>query len=174
MGREIRKVPPNWDHPKDRYGNPQAMRDETFEDAAKEWKDGFAKWEAGERPKYFDPNGSLYPEYWEWKGNPPKREYHRPWKSEEATWIQVWETISEGTPITPPFSTPEELIEFLVESGDFWDQKQNRGGWKRENAEAFVQRGWAPSMIVEQTHDTVTIMIPRDIPPRELSKELCE
>ena len=51
MGREIRRVPPNWDHPKQEGwsdGRMQPMYDQTFEQAAAEWKDGFAAWERGE------------------------------------------------------------------------------------------------------------------------------
>jgi len=98
------------------------MHDETFEHAAKEWKDGFAKWEGGERPEYCDPDDAKL-EFWEWEGGPPDREYYRPWKDEEATWFQVWETVSEGTPVTPPFATREELAAHLAEYGDDWDRR---------------------------------------------------
>ena len=60
---------------------------------------------------------------------------------------QVWETVSEGSPITPVFPTKEGLIDHLIEHGDLWDQKRGAGGWKRENAESFVDAEWAPSLI---------------------------
>ena len=45
MGREIRRVPENWDHPEteNRYGDLrlQPMYDEQYEDAAREWLDDF-------------------------------------------------------------------------------------------------------------------------------------
>lgn len=62
-------------------------------------------------------------------------------------WWQVWETVSEGSPVTPAFATREELIDYLVANGDAWDQKRGDGGWSRENAESFVGDGWAPSLI---------------------------
>ena len=74
------------------------------------------------------------------------------------TWWQVYETVSEGTPVTPPFETQEELVEYLVANGDFWDQSRRaKGGssmpcgpWPREQAKKFVLgRGWAPSLIVD-------------------------
>lgn len=167
MGREIRMVPANWDHPQVLRRNGemgyQPMFDSSFEDAAKEWKEAFVKWEAGERPDHYtideeNPN----PEYWEYSGDPPDRKYYRPWKDEEAIWYQVWETVSEGTPVSPPFATKEELIEYLVANGDFWDQSrradQRRGRricmncepWSRKQAEAFVNGlGWAPSMVMD-------------------------
>lgn len=60
---------------------------------------------------------------------------------------QVWETVSEGSPITPVFPTREALIDYLVEGGDRWDRKRGSGGWSRENAEQFVSDAWAPSLI---------------------------
>lgn len=158
-------VPANWDHPMVTRSNGhdgfQPMYDGTFEEAAAEWKAEFAKWESGERPSYYtvdqdNPN----PEYWEYSGDPPERKYYRPWKDEEATWFQVWETVSEGTPVSPPFETKAELIDYLVTNGDFWDQSRRREGrsimncdpWSRKQAEAFVNGpGWAPSMVIDSS-----------------------
>jgi hypothetical protein len=75
---------------------------------------------------------------------------------QEMTWYQVYETVSEGTPVTPPFETQSELVEYLVANGDFWDQRCRKEGssimecapWSRKQAEAFVYGpGWAPSLI---------------------------
>lgn len=161
MGREIRLVPPNWDHPKQEGrsdGRLQPMFDKRFEDAASEWKAEFAAWERGDRPSYCSDESKTM-EFWEWHGEPPDRAYHRPWRDEEATWFQVWETVSEGTPVTPPFETKEELVEYLVTQGDFWQQKRwvegNRfmqpdpPGYSRDDATKFVMGdGHVPSMIV--------------------------
>jgi hypothetical protein len=167
MGREIRKVPANWYHPKQegRYdGRLQPMFDDTFENAAADWKAEFAKWEAGERPDYCsDESKGL--EYWEWNGGPPDRAYYRPWKDDEAVWFQVWETVSEGTPVTPPFATEAELVDYLATKGDFWDQKRGDGPWAREAAAKFVGTGWAPSLMVEVSSDGSKIFGPRDGSP---------
>lgn len=168
MGREVRMVPPNWEHPqvirRNGHEGYQPMHDSTFEAEVAEWKEEFAKWERGERPDYYiEEEGEPKPEFWEWHGMPPEdREYYRPWKDEEATWYQVWETVSEGTPVTPPFATKDELIDYLVTNGDFWDQKrreEQKSGrivamqcdpWTRRQAEAFVNGpGWAPSLVVD-------------------------
>lgn len=161
MGRKLRMVPPNWDHPVVTLRNGQEgyqpMRDRAFEAAAKEWKERFLKWEAGERPNWISEEFSKM-EFWEYDGPPPNRECHRPWQDSEATWFQVWETVSEGTPVTPPFATKEELIEYLVANGDFWDQKRREEGrhdincepWPRQAAERFVNGpGWAPSLVMD-------------------------
>lgn len=134
------------------------MFDESFEDAAAEWKQEFAAWERGERPTWCCEE-SKAKEYWEVNGDPPDRKSYRPWKDDEATWYQVWETVSEGTPVSPPFATREELIEYLVANGDYWDQARRKDGytgvidcrpWSRKSAEAFVNGpGWAPSMVMD-------------------------
>jgi hypothetical protein len=166
MGREIRKVPPNWEHPKTERFNPfklssethfQPMYDRAFSESMREWIAGWEAWERGERPSYCDDESRDMP-YWEYEGAPPDPAYYRPdWKPEEMTWFQVYETVSEGTPVTPPFATKQELIDYLVANGDFWDQKRRAEGgtimrctpWPREEAEAFVNGpGWAPSMVI--------------------------
>ena len=73
---------------------------------------------------------------------------HRPYTTEEATWFQLWETVSEGTPVSPPFATKEELAEHLAKHGDDWDKSRGHGGWGIERARAFVDSGWAPSLMV--------------------------
>lgn len=168
MGREIRRVPPNWQHPKTKRPNYQIGRmeecyqplhDDDVETAFKTWLEGWAKWPQDEECDPANP----YRSFCEWNGEPPDPEYYRPaWKDEEATWYQVYETVSEGTPVTPPFATKEELVDYLVASGDFWDQKRGDGGWKRENAEKFVEAGSACSMVVETTPQGVNFKLPRD------------
>ena len=167
MGREIRMVPPNWDHPKQegRYDDRlQPMFNKTFEEAATEWKAEFAAWERGERPDYCTDESRLL-EFWEWDGGPQDRAYHRPWKDEEATWVQLWETVSEGTPVSPPFATKAELVDYLATHGDYWDQKRGDGPWKHAAAESFVAAGWAPSMVIVQTPAGSRAFMARDGEP---------
>lgn len=156
MGRQLRRVPPNWQHPtmKDTYTGdtvPRPMYDQTFAKAALEWHAGYATWQAGDRP----PWAGRESEYWE-HHSPPEREDYRPWPDGDAKWYQVWETVSYGTPVTPPFATASELIEYLVANGDLWDQRRRRNGstmpcgpWPREAAERMVLGGVsAPTLIV--------------------------
>jgi hypothetical protein len=58
---------------------------------------------------------------------------------------QVWETVSLGSPITPVFATPEELIEELATNGTAW----RKDAYSKESATAFVksESGWVPSMM---------------------------
>jgi hypothetical protein len=175
MGREIRRVPPNWEHPKKDFPNHrlgrmemkyQPLRDRPFGPAMDEWYAAWKKWEAGDRDGCDDPNMT----FWEWGNGPPDPEYYRPaWDESTAAWYQVYETVSEGTPVTPPFATKEELIDYLVNHGDFWDQSRVAdgrhpapAGWSRIDAEAFVKNEWAPSMEVRISNGQVKILEPRD------------
>ena len=175
MGREVRMVPPNWAHPerdpeKNQYRHKglQPMYDERFDDRFAEWLADFDRVRAGnlneiERECYT----SDFP-LAEWlldEGTPLDPTYYRPWHDEEATWFQVWETVSEGTPVTPPFATQAELVDYLVANGDEWDRKRGHGGWPRAAAEQFVGRGWSPSMVVEKTETGTKIFEPRDGTP---------
>lgn len=162
MGREIRMVPPNWQHPTmDRYGDNrlQPMYDRTYAEARQEWLEGLAT---------HNPEDCEGLDYWEWDGMPPSREYYRPYTKEEATWFQLWETVSEGTPVSPPFATKEELATHLAEHGDDWDRQRGHGGWGVERARAFVKIGSAPSMVVSGGHvyesKDVPLLFEKDMP----------
>lgn len=50
---------------------------------------------------------------------------------------QVWETVSEGSPVSPVFPTTEACIAWLVSRG-----------YSKTAAENFIKMGWVPSMIM--------------------------
>lgn len=50
---------------------------------------------------------------------------------------QVWENVSEGSPISPVFKTEKETVDWLVEQG-----------YDRKGAQAFVKQGYAPSFVL--------------------------
>lgn len=158
MGREIRRVPPNWVHPTRehiRFKNGrlqyvtehQPMHERSYAKDAAEWQAECAKWAAGTHEN-FAKYGADHPFYWEWDGNPPDKDYYVPYDSDalgDDAWYQLYQTVSEGSPISPPFATQQELIDHLATIGDDWD-----GPWARANAERFVLgTGWAPSMIIQ-------------------------
>ena len=154
MGREIRRVPPNWQHPLSERQNGregrQPMYDKMFDERFAEWLADFDRIRSGELN---DIERECYPlglaDWLNDEGLPPDPKYYRPWKDEDATWYQVWETVSEGTPVSPPFATEEELISYLAENGDEWDQKRGDRAWGRQQAERFVKGGgWAPSFAI--------------------------
>lgn len=173
MGREIRRVPENWEHPmiecthspwaggcstakKNNGKCYQPMLDTDFDSELAEWLEEYNQWKNKTHPDY-DPDIP----FWEWIDAPPDPEYYHPiW--ENPTWYQVYETVSEGTPVTPPFATKKELIDYLVEYGDFWDQQRGDGGWSRKAAEQFVEHEWAPSLIMFRSDQDTIIHAPRD------------
>ena len=161
MGRELRMVPPNWEHPKkatwdfrkncsvDHY---IPMHNRNFDEASANWIREFQKFLA-ENPSGKNDKGYFF---WEWEGNPPVKEQHQTFTKAEATWFQVYETVSEGTPLTPPFQTKQEIVEYLTTKGDFWQQidpSSWRGkAWSRAAAEKFVEVGHAMSFVVSPKH----------------------
>jgi len=169
MSRQIRRVPPHWVHPQDGNGY-LPMKDKTFKQACAEWIAGFESWNRGERPHYFEAdNWPVDMQYWEYHTNPPDRRVYRTYEDSEASWYQLYEEVTEGTPVTPPFETLEELANYLAEHGDFWDQIRHKEGrlnappgWGRERAEAFVREGWAPSLAIEVTDEGKRVIPPRD------------
>lgn len=65
---------------------------------------------------------------------------------------QVWETVSEGSPISPVFPTREGLIEWLCSPAYTWGASSPL---TREQADAFVDSAWAPSFIGVAGHAPV-------------------
>lgn len=58
---------------------------------------------------------------------------------------QIWETVSEGSPISPVFATPEELARHMA--GTKWgaDKGSSYESWLR-----FINGpGWVPSMVMD-------------------------
>jgi len=167
MGREIRRVPEDWEHPvytddlvtesqRGRIGKPIAMYDEDIETATRKWVDGAALWIQGKHPdqQFAAENGTDYPDWYERtfyaystheSRSPDPESYRRPFVS-EPTHYQVYETVSEGTPVSPVFATTDEMIDWLtsVPMGGV-----NEVPLSRKAAAKFVEYEYAPSFIVD-------------------------
>lgn len=154
MGRQLLRVPPNWQHPKTTRYDYRLCKDvEGYKPLSRDYEAALADFEVDVEKQ------GLEAALKDHGGGPLKDDYLN-FEGVEPTWWQVYETVSEGTPVTPPFATREELVEYLVENGDFWDQQRRaegpRGGfqmpcepWSGKSAEAFVMgSGWAPSMVI--------------------------
>lgn len=140
MGREIRKVPKGWEHPKreNRYSGKeeyQPMYDEYYGDAVEEWIKSHYLWLEGKHPEQ-DPSYKWYAEY---AGSGPDIEYYRQekWTEEEANCFQIYQTVSEGTPVSPVFESLEEMEKWLIKEGH-----------SEKSAKAFCESGWAPSAVM--------------------------
>lgn len=155
MGREIRRVPKNWEHPQYEQcphwgGLEQAhmgswmkptdyrwgkcyhpLYDKDYETAAQDWVAGFDLWRDGKHPDQAD-----YCKYfWEYS-YPPREDYYRPSFTEPADCYQIYETVSEGTPDSPIFETLEEMAEYLTGQG-----------YSEGAAHAFIRDGWVSSAV---------------------------
>lgn len=146
MGRELRRVPANWEHPKDNKGEYVPLFDETYKDAIAEWSEESKLWERGQHPDQLNESAPTdqYKHYAEWAGEQPEPEFYRPdWA--DAPWFQVYETVSEGTPVTPPFAGRLLLVSFLCEYGT------DGRPWSLHAAESFVKEGWMPSVLINNS-----------------------
>jgi hypothetical protein len=170
MGREIRRVPLDWEHPKyiteelvvhdtgrglvdfleafernemktvERY---KPLRDKTYEDALREYNENKALWQneyenlitkaLHENEEYEGP--MIYEEY---AGDPPDPDFYRPhWN--EAEGYCVYETVTEGTPVSPIFENMDSLLSWLIAVD----------GWSVEGAKRFCEIQWAPSGVID-------------------------
>jgi hypothetical protein len=127
MGRELRRVPANWQHPKKSNGEYQPMFDTYYGDVLKKWIDDNSQWNEGTHKDLLEGRASKeeYPFYAMWAGNPPDIEYYhtRRYSESELTHIQLYESTSEGTPLSPVF--PADQLDKLCE-------------WAEKNATTFA------------------------------------
>lgn len=63
----------------------------------------------------------------------------------EGDGFQVWETVSEGAPITPVFSTAHDLAMWCAAQTDGWFKRNS----PYEQWMKFIDSGWVPSMVIE-------------------------
>lgn len=157
MGREIRRVPANWEHPTDERGRYKPQHDRSFAKAAAEWDRENAEWETGTHP---DRAGHDCP-YDQWAGQRPYSEYYMPdWPASERTHYQMYEDTSEGTPMSPVFATPEEVARWCADNGA---SMFGSSGASYEEWLSIAQGGWSPGLAIIIPHgDASPLVLPRD------------
>ena len=127
MGREVRYVPANWQHPKHnvldwRTGQMveqyrPLFQGDRYQPRVDEWDDECAKWKTGWRPDYCTDPKYRAMTYEQYNGQRPHRDDYMPdWPEEQKTHLMMYENTSKGTPISPAFETPEELARWLVDN----------------------------------------------------------
>ena len=144
MGREVRRVPKDWEHPKNAEGMYIPLSD-GYKDWVAGWDKEAADWEAGIFPDYVSEESKSL-SYEEYEGPRPDPEDYMPeWDESEKTHYMMYEDTSEGTPISPAFETPEELARWLADTGAsaFGGSTASYEGWLR-----VANGGFAPSMVV--------------------------
>jgi hypothetical protein len=153
MGREVRRVPANWQHPKDSNGRYIALHDGNVAALQAKWDARESDWNRGLREDHGDPSklvphGKDYP-FEKWDGPRARAEEYMPqWSSSEATHLMMYETCSEGTPVSPAFATPEELARFLADAGAsaFGGMTASYESWL-----SACKRGWSPSAFMDSS-----------------------
>lgn len=173
MGVQLYRVPAGWQHPTDddfagrerivAYGPPRYAKwrpqfmDESWDAAMRSWW-----WErvvrGVQRAFGYWPSvlGLIDPPFavrWRFKDKAPKYWNYRPrWRERTRTHYQLYETVSEGTPISPVCSSIEQLADWCaVQTGKpVWvgTEGMTRDEWLR----FFSRGGWAPSAISSPEH----------------------
>jgi hypothetical protein len=120
MGREVRRVPENWEHPKDTNGHYVPLFAYSYQEQLAKWAEAATKWAEGMYRHWDGTWRQRGPEeqcsFEEWEENCPRPEQYMPeWTDKERTHYQMYETCTEGTPISPVCATPEELARWLAD-----------------------------------------------------------
>jgi len=128
MGREVRMVPVNWAHPVNDMGDYEPLLD-GYEDALTAFENDIE--EMGLRDA-LDAHG----------GGPCSDDYMHP--KGDRTHYMMYETTSDGTPLSPAFATPEELAQWLADNAvsAFADRTATYEQWL-----ATIRRGYAISVV---------------------------
>ena len=159
MSREIRKVPKNWEHPKRPDGQYEPLLDGDYEADIAKWIEGKKKWSEGLRDDWHGGWKEIELKYVnqtyeEWGGNAPQASDYMPtWKEEEKTHIQMYETCTEGTPISPVMDDPEKLARWLVDNNAsaFGSMTATYEQWL-----STIRAGWAPSSIASASTGVIS------------------
>lgn len=98
-------------------------------------------------------------------GQSAEVEAWEPTQPPEGEGWQLWETVSEGSPISQVFKTPEELARWMASPLYTWGAHRG-SGLSYEHALNFVKAGWAPSFIssAEQGLETGEQAVGREHP----------
>lgn len=152
MGREVRRVHKDWQHPRNDQGHHIPLFDgRKLAEHTADWDVGAEKWEQGFRRHYGDhtwvPKGDECEEmpYSEWAGErPDPRDYMPEWSEEERTHLQMYENTTEGTPISPVMENPEDLARWLA------DNYASASGIMTATYDqwlSMIGQGWAVSLV---------------------------
>ena len=152
MSREIRKVPSGWQHPRDENGRLISMYDQDYDDASLEYIARLIAWENGGYEKEKE-TGCSARYYWDWDGPPPDSTSYRPKFDKPADCFQIYQTISEGTPVSPVFGSVDEMVNWMCQPIDRSSEYNTGADWQsmqgmtQSQAENFCKVGSSCSLI---------------------------
>ncbi len=141
MGREVRRVPADWQRP--RYTEENAPHSRAVGRYIPMFEGGYAEAAAEFLEKANTEGLQAAIDYY---GEAPKQENYMPdWPLEQRTHLMMYEDTTEGTPISPAFATAEELARWLTDTGasSFGNQTASYEAWLR-----VAKGGFAPSAIL--------------------------
>jgi hypothetical protein len=73
-----------------------------------------------------------------------KHEDWEPTQPPKGDYYQIWETVSEGSPVSPAFETPEDLAHWMVSHDTSVTKDTSYEQWLK-----FIRGpGWAPSLVM--------------------------
>lgn len=120
MGRQLRRVPKGWQHPKDKHGNYHPFHALYYGDAVEAWIQEHQLWLIGQHPDQLQfPSAKKYKFFEMWTDKIPScyAFNFEKWTPEIATSFQMYETVSEGTPVSPVLNSIDELRVWLLANG---------------------------------------------------------
>ena len=153
MSREVRRVPADWKHPERYPGRYEPLFEGApdLDEQIEKWHEEKELWDKNEHPDQAKFNRKVEDcAFEDWNGGPPRPCDYMPWWPEEQkTHYQMYETCSEGTPISPVMTGPEELAHWLA------DHKASAFGDCTASYEDWLSMirgpGWAPSGAIINT-----------------------
>ena len=144
MSREVRRVPADWQHPIT-YRRPDGwIRRGHIHFVGlfgKDYETELAQHETEHSEHRNCDHDDSYCAYEEERPE-PERWYMPKWTDEERTHLQLYETTTEGTPVSPVFATEEDLVRFLVDEGEWFSDRR----YEDDSARLLVSSRWAPTM----------------------------
>lgn len=112
MGINITKVPRGWEHPRDERG--QFVQPVPYDIELEHWIYQHQLWQERKHPDQAkNPDCEYYADY---AGDPPSIQAYKAFNylQKDAVCFQVYERVTEGTPISPVFETLKEVENWLV------------------------------------------------------------
>lgn len=151
MGREVRRVPADWEHPTNERDQLIPLKD-SYNKRLADWEESEAKWNEGLRSDFrggWEPRqgNELRMTFSDWDGEGPRQEDYMPdWPVEQRTHYQMYEDTTEGTPISPVFDSPEKLARWLADNNAsaFGQQTATYEQWL-----GMIDEGYAVSAVFD-------------------------
>ena len=148
MGRQVRMVPPDWQHPEDRRNEYRPLLS-GYAAHKEEWLESL-------QMRGYEETVARCGR------SPDPLDYMPEFAPGTATHYMMYEDTTEGTPISPAFATPEELARWLADN--------NASAFARNTATyeqwmAMIVRGWVPSAAIINGEIRSGVEAAADTPP---------